>query len=160
MSSPLAPPVQGFLPRPLMLELAALVQPPELPVEGREQAGVRGHVLHAHGLPDGVHGEGGHAQVHGPDAHPGRDDGADGGAARAVVPHYELLDGSIRPASQLAEEEAGLGVSGVPGNMLLSVVWQDLLYYITGLPHLWLLFVLITVPLLRRGPWFLSCLSL
>ena len=78
MSSPLAPPVQGLLPRPLMLELAALVQPAKLPVEGREQPGVGGHVLHAHRLPDGVHREGGHAQVHGPDAHPGRDDGADG----------------------------------------------------------------------------------
>ena len=78
MSSPLAPPVQGLLPRPLMLELTALVQPTKLPVEGREQPGVGGHVLHAHRLPDGVHGEGGHAQVHGPDAHPGRDDGADG----------------------------------------------------------------------------------
>ena len=91
VSGPLAPPVQGLLPRPLMLELAALVQPTELPVEGREQPSVRGHVLHAHRLPDGVHREGGHAQVHGPDAHPGGDDGADGGAAGAVVPHYKLL---------------------------------------------------------------------
>lgn len=91
-----AAPVEDSILAPLMLELARLVQHPELPVEGGEQPGVGGHVLHAHGLPDGVHGERGHPQVDGPDADPRRDDGPDRGAAGTVVSHLVGMVRTVR----------------------------------------------------------------
>ena len=63
--------VKGPVTPPLMLEHARLVQHPKLSEEGSEETSIGGDVLHPHGLADGVHREGGHAQVDGPDAHPG-----------------------------------------------------------------------------------------
>ena len=44
----------------------------------------------------------------------GRDDRSDRGAARAVVFHHELLHGNPRTPRQLANDEARLGIRGVP----------------------------------------------
>merc|ERR1719234_2090092 len=74
-----------------MLELARLVQHSKLSEEGCKETSVGGHILHPHSLADGVHGEGGHPQVDGPDPDPGRDDRPNGGATGTVVPHNKLL---------------------------------------------------------------------
>ena len=73
------------------LELARLVKPAKLLVEGREQLGVGGHILAAHGLPDGVHGERWNTKINSPDANLSRDDGSNGGTTWTIIPDYELL---------------------------------------------------------------------
>ena len=98
-----------------MLELARLIQHPELSEESCEEASIGGDILHPHGLPDGVHGEGGHPQVDRPDPDPGRDDGSNGGAAGTVVPHNKLLNWSVGTARELTEQEAGLCIGCIPG---------------------------------------------
>ena len=107
--------IKGPFAPPLMLELARLIQHPELSEESCEEASVGGDILHPHGLPDGVHGEGGHPQVDRPDPDPGRDDGSNGGAAGTVVPHNKLLNWSVGTARELTEQEAGLCVGRIPG---------------------------------------------
>ena len=101
-----------------MLEHARLVQRPKLSEEGCEETSIGGDVLHPHGLADGVHREGGHAQVDGPDAHPGWNDRSDGGAAGAVVPHDKLLHRGIGSSRKFAEKEPSLRIGGVPGEIV------------------------------------------
>ena len=93
--------IKGPFAPPLMLELARLIQHPELSEESCEEASIGGHVLNPHCLADGVHGEGGHPEVDGPDPDPGRDDRPDGGSARAVVPHNKLLHRGVSSPREL-----------------------------------------------------------
>mmetsp|Transcript_19833 Transcript_19833/g.36955 ORF Transcript_19833/g.36955 Transcript_19833/m.36955 type:complete len:226 (-) Transcript_19833:711-1388(-) len=70
--------------------------------------------MRAHHFPTGVHAELGHARVDASDSRLLADDGPYRGAAGAVVPHYELLDGHVLPPSDFADDEAGERVGGVP----------------------------------------------
>ena len=108
-------PIKGPFAPPLMLELARLVQHSKLSEEGCKETSVGGHILHPHSLADGVHGEGGHPQVDGPDPDPGRDDRPNGGAAGTVVPHNELLHRGIGTSRKLSEQESSLCIGCIPG---------------------------------------------
>lgn len=64
------------------------------------------HVAH---LSNGMHGELGIANVHSSDASLSSEHGTDGGAAEAIVAHYELLQGDVGEAAELEENGGGLG---------------------------------------------------
>merc|ERR550517_1737505 len=99
---------------PLMLELARFVEDSKLSEESRKKTSVGRNILHPHSLADGVHGEGGHPQVDGPDPNPGRDDRPDGGAAGAVVPHNKLLHWGIGTSRKLTQQESSFCIGCVP----------------------------------------------
>ena len=114
-----ASPVKGPFARPLMLELARLVQHPKLTEECGEEASVGGHVLNPHCLADRVHGERRHPQVDSPDSYPGGDDWPNGGSTGTVISHHKLLHWCVGSSRELTQQEPCLGIGCIPAQKVV-----------------------------------------